>query len=52
MREMGIPAMYPFRHGVEAGGLISYAADYQDLFRRAAGYIDRIIKGKPGGSRP
>jgi putative tryptophan/tyrosine transport system substrate-binding protein len=46
-RETRLPAMYPFRHGVEAGGLISYAADYRDLFRRAAGYIDRIIKGTP-----
>jgi putative ABC transport system substrate-binding protein len=46
-RETRLPAMYPFRHGAEAGGLISYAADYRDLFRRAAGYIDRIIKGTP-----
>ena len=44
-KELGLPGIYPFRHGVEAGGLISYAADYNDLFRRAAGYIDRLVKG-------
>ena len=46
-KDLRLPAIYPFRHGVEAGGLISYAADYNDLFRRAAGYIDRIVKGTP-----
>jgi len=52
MAEIGLPAMYPFRHGVEDGGLISYATNYHGLFRRAAGYIDRILKGTPPGELP
>jgi putative ABC transport system substrate-binding protein len=42
----GLPAVYAFRYMVTAGGLISYGADPIDLFRRAAGYIDRILKGE------
>jgi putative ABC transport system substrate-binding protein len=41
----GIPAIYGFREDVVAGGLISYGPDITDLFRRLAGYVDRILKG-------
>ena len=41
-----LPAVYPFRFYVSGGGLISYGTNFLDEFRRAAGYIDRILKGK------
>jgi len=45
-----LPAVYPNRVFVTDGGLISYGADLADQFRRAAGYVDRILKGeKPAG---
>jgi putative tryptophan/tyrosine transport system substrate-binding protein len=40
-----IPTVYPLRHFVTAGGLLSYGVDNSDLFRRAASYADRILKG-------
>jgi len=44
-----LPAMYFFQVFVEEGGLMSYGPSDADLFRRAAGYVDRILKGaKPG----
>jgi putative tryptophan/tyrosine transport system substrate-binding protein len=52
MAQIRLPAMYPYRHGVEEGGLICYATNYHHLFRRAAGYIDRILKGTPPGDLP
>jgi ABC-type uncharacterized transport system substrate-binding protein len=40
-----LPAMYPYRGIPEEGGLISYAPSDRDIFRRAASYVDRILKG-------
>ena len=40
-----LPAMYPSNDFVEAGGLMSYAANNADLFRRAADFVDKILKG-------
>jgi putative ABC transport system substrate-binding protein len=40
-----LPAMYPTSEFVEAGGLMSYAPSYTDLFRRAADFVDKILKG-------
>ncbi|MGA7312231.1 MAG: ABC transporter substrate-binding protein [Pseudolabrys sp.] len=44
-----IPTMYGFRELAEAGGLLSYGPNFPDLFRRAAGFVDKILRGvKPG----
>jgi putative tryptophan/tyrosine transport system substrate-binding protein len=44
-----LPTMCLNREYVEAGGLLSYGASFTDLFRRAAGYVDKILRGvKPG----
>ena len=47
-----LPAVYAYRHIVTAGGLISYGADYTDQYRRAAGYVDRILKGEKPADLP
>jgi ABC-type uncharacterized transport system substrate-binding protein len=47
-----LPAVYPFRYHAADGGLISYGPDIVDQYRRAAGYVDRILKGeKPAEHR-
>jgi putative ABC transport system substrate-binding protein len=47
-----LPAVYPFRYFVTSGGLISYGPDPIDVFRRAAGYVDRILKGEKAADLP
>jgi putative tryptophan/tyrosine transport system substrate-binding protein len=47
-----LPAIYPFKEFVEVGGLMAYAVDVPELFRGAAGYIDRIFKGANPGELP
>jgi ABC-type uncharacterized transport system substrate-binding protein len=47
-----LPAVYPERHFVAAGGLISYGPDYADQYRQAAGYVDRILKGEKPADLP
>jgi putative ABC transport system substrate-binding protein len=47
-----LPTMYGSREFVEAGGLMSYGPSYADLFRRVAGYVDKILKGTRPGDLP
>jgi putative ABC transport system substrate-binding protein len=47
-----LPAIYPFRYFVTNGGLISYGLDNRDIVRRAASYVDRILKGANPGELP
>ena len=47
-----LPAIYGFRDFVQSGGLMSYGPDLPDQYRRAAGYVDRILKGEKPADLP
>jgi putative ABC transport system substrate-binding protein len=47
-----LPAVYPSRDSVDAGGLMSYGPDLADVFRRAATYVDKILKGAKPADLP
>ena len=47
-----LPAVYPYRYYVADGGLISYGPNTIDYYRRAAGYVDRILKGEKPADMP
>jgi putative ABC transport system substrate-binding protein len=47
-----LPTMYDTREYVDAGGLMTYAANLQEIWRRAAGYVDRILKGTKPADLP
>ena len=47
-----LPGIYPWRHFVTVGGLMCYAADLPNLWRRAASYVDRVLKGEMPANLP
>jgi putative tryptophan/tyrosine transport system substrate-binding protein len=47
-----LPAVYPYRRFVDDGGLVSYGPDFVDQYRRAAAYVDRILKGEKPADLP
>ena len=47
-----LPAVYPYRYYAASGGLLSYGSEQTDVFRRAASYVDRILKGTSPGELP
>jgi putative ABC transport system substrate-binding protein len=52
MADNRLPAIYGFPEFAEAGGLISYSTNFDDLFRQAAGYVDKILRGASPGELP
>ena len=49
---LGLPAIFYTRDFVRVGGLMSYGVDPTDLYQRAAGYVDRILKGEKPADLP
>jgi putative ABC transport system substrate-binding protein len=47
-----LPAMYAFREDAEAGALMAYGPSFPDMFRRAATYVDKIVKGTKSADLP
>ena len=47
-----LPAMYDFREYVDAGGFVAYGASFPDMYRRAATYVDKILKGAKPADLP
>ena len=47
-----VPAVYPYSDSARDGGLLSYGVDIVDIWRRAASYVDRILRGEKPGDLP
>jgi putative ABC transport system substrate-binding protein len=52
MARRGLPAVYPYRYFAMHGGLVSYGTDTVDMYRRAASYVDRILRGAKPAELP
>ena len=52
MTKHNLPCVFPYRFFVSDGGLLSYSADTKDLYARAAGYVDRILRGADPAELP
>ena len=51
-RKNRLPTMVPYRELVQAGGLICYGPSYEDMHKRAADFVDKILKGAKPGDLP